>query len=298
MRRGLLIGATMAAIMIAASLFLMSGCGEKAKDTIIAPTSINFITDYNSALQAAQQKGQKIVVDFYTDWCTWCKRLDTVTYVDSTVIALSGGLVFAKINAEVDTATADKYSVSGYPTIVLMNSDGTEIDRIGGYLPPKEFVETINNYLLDKETLNDYLRRAQANPTTEVDFILGQKYADRGMTDTATMYYEKVIAVDPDIKDTLAADAMLSIGDLLLRAKTYDKAIERFKIVIDKFGGTDRASDAELWSGHAYRKMGDTSTAIAVYEQFLKNHPTREDSTQIKELINKLKNPPPPDSTK
>jgi len=293
-----MIGATMAAVMIAASLFLMSGCGEKAKDTIIAPTSINFITDYNSALQVAQQKGQKIVLDFYTDWCPWCKRLDTVTFMDSAVIALSGGLVFAKINAEVDTVTADKYSVHTYPMIVLMNSDGTEIDRIGEFLPPKEFVETINNYLVDKETLKDYLRRAQANPTAEIDYILGHKYADRGMTDTAGMYYEKVIAADPDIKDTLTADAMLSAAELLLRAKTYDKAIERFKIVIDKFGGTDRASDAELSSGYAYRKMGDTTTAIAVYEQFLKNHPDSEDSTKIKELIDRLKNPPPPDSTK
>jgi thiol:disulfide interchange protein len=48
---------------------LTSGCGSKEKP---APTAqINFITDYRAALDAGREKGQDIIIDFYTDWCQW-----------------------------------------------------------------------------------------------------------------------------------------------------------------------------------------------------------------------------------
>jgi len=119
-------------ILLSVLLFIiLGGCGKK-EEPIVAPTQINFATDYQSGLKLAQDKGQKLIIDFNTDWCTWCKRLDTVTFVDSAVIAMSQNLVFAKINAEKDTVTAQLYKVRGYPTVVLMNADGSEIDRIGG----------------------------------------------------------------------------------------------------------------------------------------------------------------------
>ena len=38
------------------------------------------------AYAAAQQDGKKILIDFYTDWCGWCKKLDADTYSKPQVI--------------------------------------------------------------------------------------------------------------------------------------------------------------------------------------------------------------------
>ena len=38
------------------------------------------------AYELAQQDGKKILIDFYTDWCGWCKKLDADTYSKSAVI--------------------------------------------------------------------------------------------------------------------------------------------------------------------------------------------------------------------
>lgn len=295
MRKGIKLTLTITTLFIAVGLSIMIGCAKKAEDAVVSPNEINFVTDYATALETAQAKNQKIMIDFYTDWCVWCKRLDSFTYSDSAVIEMSKSMVFAKINAEVDTLTAQKYIIPGYPTLVITESDGTEIERIGGFLPAEEFIETVNNYLNDVGTLADYLRMADTNATVEVNAVIAEKYESRGMYDMAMKYYRQVIDADPDNAEGKTPDAMLSIGGIMMHDKLYDEAIAQFKNVITKYNGSESAIDGELWLGYALRKKGDTTAAINHYETFLKNYPNYEDSTRIKETIEKLKNPPPPE---
>ncbi len=277
-------------------LIILAGCGKK-EEPIVAPTQITFATDYQNALKLAAEKNQKLIIDFNTDWCTWCKRLDTVTFVDSSVIAMSQNLIFAKINAEKDTITAQKYRVKGYPTVVLMNSDGSEIERIGGYLPPKEFKETIDNYLNGINTLDYFLKKADSASGTEISYRIGEKYSDRGMYPEAETYFAKVVSADPDNKELRTDSAMMSIADLKRRDKKYDEAMAEFKKIMDKFPGTDQATDAELWIAVVHRQKGDTTMAIKAFEGYLKNHPQSGDTTYAREQIEKLKNPTKPEST-
>lgn len=295
MRKGIKFSLTIAILLMAAVFSMIIGCSKKAEDVTVNPKEINFVTDYAKALQIAQEKHQRIIIDFYTDWCIWCKRLDSFTYSDSAVIEMSKAMVFAKINAEVDTLTAQKYIIPGYPTIIIAESDGSEIERIGGFLPAADFIKTVNDYLNDVGTLADYLRMADTNATVEINAIIGEKYESRGMYDMAMKYYQKVIDADPDNAQGKTPEAMLSVGGILLHDKKYDDAIASFRNVISKFKGTDSAIDGELWLGYALRKKGDTTAAIKHYEAFLKNYPNFEDSTRIKETIEKLKNPPPPE---
>ena len=67
-------------------------------------------------------------------------------------------MVFFNVNAEsADSIVAQKYSVSGYPTFVLTDSEGKEVDRIVGYLPTEDFLTTVENYKNGIGTLGDLL---------------------------------------------------------------------------------------------------------------------------------------------
>ena len=55
----------------------------------------------------------------------------------------TNSMILAKFNAEVDTAVAKRYHVSAYPTTVLVDKSGEEIDRIVGYLETDEFLITV-----------------------------------------------------------------------------------------------------------------------------------------------------------
>lgn len=274
---------------------LLTGCGSKETDVMTPPT-LNLFTSFAEASQAAATNDKPFMVKFYTDWCTWCKVQDTTTLVDSAVVSfLNGTFVFAKVNAEVDTATAKMYSVGGYPTIVIFDSQGHEIDRIVGHMPPAEFMETVNNYLNGIGTLEYYLGMADSAGTGEVYFAVADKYNDRGKSDEARIYYEKVINADPDNKDGFTDQSMMSLGNILRRNGDYDGAIKQFGEIIRKFKDNEAAADAEIWTAITYRQKGDTAKAIQWFEGFIQNHPESSDTAYALAQIEKLKNPPPPE---
>ncbi|SYZ73847.1 conserved exported hypothetical protein [Candidatus Zixiibacteriota bacterium] len=286
------------AIAVMVAIIAISGCGKKEAPPA-APTKIDFATSYDGALKLAQEKNQKVLIDFYTDWCTWCKKLDTETYVDSAVIALSQNLVFTKINAEVDTVTAAKYMVRAYPTIVLMNNDGTEIDRIAGYLPAQDFIQTVDDYLHGINTLDYFLKKeADSGANIELNATIAQKYADRGMYPEAEQYLQKVLTADPDNAQKFGLEAMMSLGDIKMRDKKYDEAYTIFKNVMTKFATSDRAPEAHIYSAIVLARKGDTTAAIKAFESFIKTYPTSEDTAYAQKQIERLKNPEPPETAK
>jgi thioredoxin-related protein len=86
--------------------------------------------------------GKVAMLDFYTDWCGWCKKLDEDVYPNPRVQKAMKPFDFRRVNAEgsdADRALAKKYSVDGYPTIVFVDSTGAVVHRIVGYLPPADF---------------------------------------------------------------------------------------------------------------------------------------------------------------
>src|SRR5271154_6266159 len=57
--------------------------------------------DYDSALETAKKDKKLVMVDLYTDWCGWCKKLDKDTYSDKDVAAKLGkDFIAVKVNPE------------------------------------------------------------------------------------------------------------------------------------------------------------------------------------------------------
>ena len=61
----------MIALSLAAGMFALAGYAA-AEDF--------WTTDWDKAMAAARAQKKPVVVDFYTDWCGWCKKLDKETY--------------------------------------------------------------------------------------------------------------------------------------------------------------------------------------------------------------------------
>lgn len=55
----------------------------------------------NEAIALHKKKPKKILIDVYTDWCGWCKKMDKYTYTDSIIIdQLNKDYYLVKFNAE------------------------------------------------------------------------------------------------------------------------------------------------------------------------------------------------------
>lgn len=110
-----------------------------------AQSGIQWHTDYNQALQAAQQQ-QKPIVLFFTgsDWCGWCKKLNQEVFNSPEFAAKAGGkFIFVDVDfpmnkqlsqqvVQQNAMLKQKYNVTGYPTVVVLDANQNVLE-VGGY---------------------------------------------------------------------------------------------------------------------------------------------------------------------
>ncbi|WP_321778524.1 protein-disulfide reductase DsbD [Sulfurimonas sp.] len=99
----------------------------------------------------AKNKGKKIMLDFYADWCTSCKELEEVTFVDVRVKAKMAEFVLIKAditqNSQENKELSKKYGVFGPPAILFFSED-SKVKRaktIIGFMGPDEFLTHLNS---------------------------------------------------------------------------------------------------------------------------------------------------------
>ena len=128
---------------------------------------------FNEGIAEAKKSGKKILVDVYTDWCGWCKKMDASTYPDKQISDyLAKNYVIIKLNAEGDEKISYKgqsitpaefaqgMGVNGYPATVFLQSNGDPITLLPGYAEPDRFIHVLsfiseNHY--EKKKFADYL---------------------------------------------------------------------------------------------------------------------------------------------
>ena len=270
---------------------LVIGCSSKKPvPPVSKPGEAPYYTKLVDA-QAAAADSQLIVVKFSTDWCYWCKVMDTGVFAHQEAIdAFTNDMILAKVNAEVDTALAARYHVSGYPTTVLMHKDGSEIDRVIGYQPCEEFLKTLADYKVGIGTLQNLVHRAETEADRELYSEIAYKYKYSGGREEAVTWFEKVINMG-DPLDSLSGDSRIALADMYRRAKEYDQALAAFQAVAKDFTGMQTGIDAEIYTGLVYKSMGDTANAIAAFNKVAEEHPNTNDGEYASELAKQLMAP-------
>jgi protein disulfide-isomerase len=112
-------------------------------------------TDYKQALAQAAKEHKQILLDFTgSDWCPFCIQMDRevlekpefMKYADQNLILVKLDFPRKKQlpTEEIaqNRALQKQYSIDGYPTYVLLNSAGKEVNRQEGALDggPSAFI--------------------------------------------------------------------------------------------------------------------------------------------------------------
>ncbi len=103
-----------------------------------------WLTDFEAAKKLAAEKGLPILADFSgSDWCGWCVRLDKEVFSqpefkayanDNLVLFLAD---FPNRTPQSDELKAQnemlyrQYGIRGFPTVLLLNADGSVINKTG-----------------------------------------------------------------------------------------------------------------------------------------------------------------------
>jgi len=136
-------------------LFTSCNNGQSSSD------KLSWNNNLEKAVEQAKKENKAVLVNFTgSDWCIWCKRLNSEVFTQKEFEDYAEkNLVLVKLDFPKDipqsnetklynNTLAQKYGIQGFPTILIMNSKGELVAKTG-YQPggPTKYVDHIKSYL-------------------------------------------------------------------------------------------------------------------------------------------------------
>ena len=240
---------------------------------------------FEEACAAASREGKIVLIDFYTTWCEPCKRLDAQTWSDPGVGELVDPKAIAlKLDAEKEgRELARRFKISAYPTVLLLKPDGTELDRLVGFLEPAAFSQ---NFRLALEGKNSRSRAVDAvaakgatidHDAVQARYDLGRTLAREG--DHAGALREYLWCFDVGmiaVESYSGVRTSFLLGEIGRLAKVFPPAreamLERCAVAEARLGESIDERKAGQEFAAFCSELGDEARMMAVFDRFATIH--------------------------
>jgi thioredoxin-related protein len=116
---------------------------------------------FEDAVAANEKNPKMLLVDVYTDWCGWCKKMDKETFTNPKVIKYVNSQFYpVKLNAEDTKRTfnfmgkeynesqiAAAMRVRSYPNFVVIEPKLQNLAQLPGYRQPDQFIAGLDELI-------------------------------------------------------------------------------------------------------------------------------------------------------
>ncbi len=231
---------------------------------------------YQEILDKAKSGNKTIMIDFITDWCKWCVETDRKVYTNPEVSSFANAhQINWKIDAEKGEGPelAKKYGVKGFPTIVFANADGTEIDRIYGYVPAEQFLIKMKEYNAGINTYSSIKSMLESDPENPVaNYKMAEKITTSGLDGDVKMYLNNAIKFDPSNEKGYTDDAKFmlaymnedpnSLISLIREYHESEKVKDGYLNLASYYADKNNKKEAEKYFKEAFAKFGNNDFDI------------------------------------
>jgi thioredoxin-related protein len=232
-------------------------------------------TSFSEAAAKAQQENKLMLMDVYATWCVPCKKLDKTVFSDEQIGEfINTKFVSLKVDGEKGEGPQlmEKFGVPGYPTVILFNAQGEEIDRVVGFDGNKEnYLQTLQNYLEGKNTLKDYLSRVEnEGDNAELNYEIATKLLYRDEGNKALKYYQKVLQLDPEDENGYKDDSQYQIASIQIELNNDPQPFHNF---IKNSTDENYIRRAYSYLARFYRKQQNYDKLITTHEECIGRFP-------------------------
>ena len=143
--RSWLVFAAIGAAAYFANVEIQSYFGRKA----LAETGLELLT-LEQAFHKAEQENKLVLADMSAIWCSTCRSLDTNIFSNEMIkTRIDASFVFSRIEFESDEGEQfmETYGVRGFPTVLVLNSDGSVVRHLPFTLDPVAYAALLDSVL-------------------------------------------------------------------------------------------------------------------------------------------------------
>ncbi len=127
--------------------------GGAAQASHLAFQPIKTVNDLDQAIASANEAGKTVMLDFYADWCVYCKQMELNTFPSPDVHQALANTVTLQAdvtdNDELDKELLTSLGIPAPPAILFWNAQGEERRnyRLLGYMGPDDFAAHVQSAL-------------------------------------------------------------------------------------------------------------------------------------------------------
>lgn len=243
--------------------------------------NIPWLDNYSNALAAAKQTSRPIFIDCFAEWCVWCHRLDEEVYTDPQFVKFLQGFVPLRINVEDHaggTKLATHFAVDSLPSLLITDSNGKLLNRIGSFLKSRELISEINE-------VQDLLQKEKLNPLDWATVqALAEEYLFRDMNYEAEIRFQRILEAS-GVSDSQKESAYFSLALAHYYQGKKSEALITLNRYLDTYTEGNSAEDVLLLLSQIYIEMDEKDKARAALQQFIAKFPDSDNAVRAKRVL-------------
>jgi thiol-disulfide isomerase/thioredoxin len=249
---------------------------EKARKT-----DIEWVTNFDRALDLAQKTGKPMLLEFWASWCGPCKRMDQETWSDRRVVTVAQNYVSVSVDVDRDEAIKSRFVVHSLPTVILADPWANSLTRREGFVHAGDLAAMMAGVPTDfspAREIHEALAEDPDNPTALTR--MGQFYFRAKAPALAGRYYDQALRT-PRCKSDVALRCELSlvIGLDYLLMRNWNsgrKLLTRFLAESPNGEHRDRALLGLIVADSKQQRLADARKSLAeLREKFPGSEATR-----------------------
>jgi tetratricopeptide (TPR) repeat protein len=205
---------------------------------------VDWRSDYDAARKESVEKGIPLFLEFMTDDCIHCKRLDNGPFRDPVIMALlNERFIPLKVDAKMSPKLAQALRIQLYPTMVVAGADGKILGFLEGFMEAKALSEHLTRCLAVGQP--DWMTR---------DFEEASKAAAKSDYAKAVTLLKAILEdgkdrpVQSKARQVLQEIEQQAAGRLLRVKQLQDKgqaseALDALTELLSRYAGTQTAAD-------------------------------------------------------
>lgn len=209
-----------------------------------ADKQVEWRADYDTARKEAADKARPLFLEFQTEECFHCRRLENGPFRDPAVVSLlNERYIPLRVDAAKSPRLTEALRIQAYPTMIIAAADGKIIAFVEGYVEAKQLLEHLSRSLAVQTPdwmARDYQEASKAVGTG--DYAKAVSLLKGLLVDGKDRPVQNKARVVLDEIEQQAAGRLVRVRQLQDKGE-YELAMDLLTELISRYAGTQPAAD-------------------------------------------------------